>query len=389
MYKNEEVLTFHFVNKKFEIVEVINARYLPLHLVSNINNEKISIWLNHRIIPKSREGIQETLGAARSNSRFSLSLKSHGTSLTDPYWIKKESSTQTWETVNLYNNNYSYDIGNLAFGLPTKGEINYYSPDSTTNGIQNKTWRRIDGVDYLYKIGTPPDYQEAINEVFSSKVAENFEGLDYVVYQLAEVNENICSVCANFVTEHEEFVPAYSVYQVKSKPLIKTVHDHLIDSCKRFLIPEVEDFINKMLVFDYIISNTDRHMGNFGFMRRTSDLNFTRPAPLFDNGTSLWMDDILQGLRDIEDIENMNAFSNKKRIESIKDLDFLNLLELRLLDDYLADLCKQVQMEETKRDTICLNYQKRVEEVYRIRETKAHENRMRKHIVDKDKEERA
>ena len=45
-----------------------------------------------------------------------------------------------------------------------------------------------------------------------------------------------------------------------------------------------------MLVFDYIIGNTDRHLNNFGIIRDASTLEWKRFAPLYDNGTSMGCD---------------------------------------------------------------------------------------------------
>ncbi len=45
-----------------------------------------------------------------------------------------------------------------------------------------------------------------------------------------------------------------------------------------------------MLVFDYIIGNTDRHLNNFGIIRDASTLEWKCFAPLYDNGTSMGCD---------------------------------------------------------------------------------------------------
>ena len=47
-----------------------------------------------------------------------------------------------------------------------------------------------------------------------------------------------------------------------------------------------------MLCLDYLIENSDRHYGNFGFIRDVNSLKFLGPAPLFDNGTSLWCESL-------------------------------------------------------------------------------------------------
>lgn len=54
-----------------------------------------------------------------------------------------------------------------------------------------------------------------------------------------------------------------------------------------------------MLVFDALIYNEDRHFGNFGVLRDNHSGKIIRPAPIFDNGLSLFnfaMDDDIKNL---------------------------------------------------------------------------------------------
>ena len=46
--------------------------------------------------------------------------------------------------------------------------------------------------------------------------------------------------------------------------------------------------LNEMLVFDAVICNTDRHLGNFGFLVDSHSNKIVAPAPLFDHGNSLF-----------------------------------------------------------------------------------------------------
>ena len=43
-----------------------------------------------------------------------------------------------------------------------------------------------------------------------------------------------------------------------------------------------------MLVFDAVIYNEDRHFGNFGLLRDNRTGKIIKPAPIFDNGLSLF-----------------------------------------------------------------------------------------------------
>ena len=42
------------------------------------------------------------------------------------------------------------------------------------------------------------------------------------------------------------------------------------------------------MLFDSIIYNTDRHLGNFGMMIDNNTGRLIKPAPIFDNGTSIF-----------------------------------------------------------------------------------------------------
>lgn len=60
--------------------------------------------------------------------------------------------------------------------------------------------------------------------------------------------------------------------------------------CDKLGIPGMKEFIDYMLVFDYLMANTDRHFGNFGAIQNVETLEWIGPAPIFDSGTSLWHD---------------------------------------------------------------------------------------------------
>ncbi|MCL2146965.1 MAG: hypothetical protein FWH52_04065, partial [Synergistaceae bacterium] len=48
------------------------------------------------------------------------------------------------------------------------------------------------------------------------------------------------------------------------------------------------DSVRDMLVFDALIYNEDRHFGNFGLLRDNRTGKVISPAPIFDNGVSLF-----------------------------------------------------------------------------------------------------
>ena len=51
---------------------------------------------------------------------------------------------------------------------------------------------------------------------------------------------------------------------------------------------EFYDELCSMLVVDAVIYNEDRHFGNFGILRDNHTGKIIKPAPIFDNGLSLF-----------------------------------------------------------------------------------------------------
>lgn len=91
-------------------------------------------------------------------------------------------------------------------------------------------------------------------------------------------------------------------------------HDHIVKSggikgCIDYYDSLGDVFsqqIRSMLVFDAVIYNEDRHFGNFGILRDNHTGKITSPAPIFDNGISLFnfaMED---------DIKNLAAYAKTR-----------------------------------------------------------------------------
>ena len=49
-----------------------------------------------------------------------------------------------------------------------------------------------------------------------------------------------------------------------------------------------KESLSDMLEFEAVIRNTDRHLGNFGFLVESHTNKLLQPAPIFDNGLSLY-----------------------------------------------------------------------------------------------------
>ncbi|HPZ00525.1 MAG TPA: XRE family transcriptional regulator, partial [Clostridiales bacterium] len=153
----------------------------------------------------------------------------------------------------------------------------------TTNGMLRKAWHFIedDGI-YLYKGGTEGAVnagKEPYSEYYACQIAEKM-GLNCVRYDLENWKGTLASKCKLFTDINTSFVP---IGRILKKPGLKECLDYY-----KALGPAFYEALCSMLVFDSLIYNEDRHFGNFGILRDNHTGQITAPAPIFDNGLSLF-----------------------------------------------------------------------------------------------------
>ena len=249
---------------------------------------RLNEWWYSRIIPASRDGLKFILHLYDVESASVLSKRSLGLSLSDQYWINPVGSDLTWDDINFFTNDFSTELGESFFSRgSSKPAINPFTPDASSNGWLKKKWVKIDGQTYLAKAGSAPLLQQPYNEVAVSQIAEAL-AIEHVAYKIImEANRPLC-LCKNFIDVDTELVPAHFVRSVLPKGKNESDYQHFLRCAEHLQIPDVKDFLNNMMALDFLVENTDRHYGNFGFIRDVNTLKFLGPAPLFDNGTSLW-----------------------------------------------------------------------------------------------------
>lgn len=177
----------------------------------------------------------------------------------------------------------------MTLGQESSGNPNLMSPNSTLGGDLNKKWKIVNGKRILVKGGTGSTRQEVLNEVVATALYNRLLSRnDYVPYFLFEEKGRIYSACENMLGQDEELVTAYDVLSTRKKPNSMSDYDFLVDTYKSLGLKNIEEGLAKMFTCDYILANQDRHWRNFGVIRNVETLEFTRLAPIFDNGTSLW-----------------------------------------------------------------------------------------------------
>lgn len=270
---------------------------LPLGM--SPTNESLTRWLRHRTIPANRAYAQNFLSknGLRENDFIGILQVCKGLSLTDCYWVTYPDDQKTFAKVNLFDNRFSQVLSQIAFTGYGSSPVSKFrsSPEFTTNGMLPKAWRRKEGKVLLYKGGTSGlanTGKKPYSEFYAAQVAEAM-GIPHVTYGLSKWRGQLCSTCELFTSKDVSFVPASTLINTsKISKIIDWYDDH-----------GWKNDLADMLVLDAIIRNTDRHLGNFGFLVDNHTNQLLRPAPVFDNGLSLYcyvMDNDLSNLSEQE-----------------------------------------------------------------------------------------
>jgi len=257
---------------------------LPLDL--ELTGEGILKWLERRVIPKNRTFVEEilrTFGLALGDTKGIIDV-CKGLSLNDSYWVVPEGFDGKFADYNLYENRFSEILSLVAYTGVTQSDAAFLiSPELTTNGMLPKAWRYIesDGI-YLYKGGTSGfanTGKEPYSEYYASQIAETME-LNAAHYDLENWKDILASKCKLFTDINTAYIPIGRIVRTGGLGAVMKYYDELGG--------EFADNIRDMLVFDALTYNEDRHFGNFGLLRDNHTGKIIAPAPIFDNGVSLF-----------------------------------------------------------------------------------------------------
>ena len=260
----------------------------------NISCRNIQMWWKSRAIPGSREHLQIILNENHCLSAGEYLAKNLALSLTDTYWICPiEFSDLHWEDVSLFSHMDGEKLESYGHSV--------FQSASSLNGQMKKYWKRVPNEsvpgkidNFLIKRSGASEGQQNINEAFAAWIHSRQglrTGIDYVDYQvLMEEGMSVGSCCPAFTSEQKELVYAMEfLYAGKNRneesmfeALVRVAAEHGLEA------ETVRKNLEYMLATDFILSNQDRHLLNFGFLRDPESLRLLGPAPLYDTGNSMY-----------------------------------------------------------------------------------------------------
>ena len=309
---DKNIIKFRFISSPYEgtTIEIIktyqeNKTFFPLNL--ELNNYAFLRWIKSRTIPKNREFVDKILmelGLNSDNIKGIVDI-SKSLSLNDCYWIVKEDFIGLFQKYNLYDNDFNKTLALLAYtGYGSVKHQGFMStPEFTTNGMLAKAWRRNPlqrkGI-FLYKSGSRGCAncgKEPYSEFYAYQIAQTMK-LDVTEYSLGKWKGKINSICELFCSKEYAFIP---IYHLVTEGGWRAVFDYY-----RELGDDYYNALMDMILLDVVIINIDRHFGNFGLLVDNQTNTIVKPAPIFDNGLSLFY-----GALD-DDLEDADRYANTK-----------------------------------------------------------------------------
>lgn len=333
-HKNNTVMTFT-LDANFHVCSILkinDERRLPLYLQEYnvpLTNKLLDDWINSRCIPVNRENIDRVLPKLGVSNPRLLITKWFFASLTDHYWITPELSEVMWEDINLFQNSFTDDFGNILMGT-TQKTISMKTPDTSLGGQLKKKWKIVDDIRTLIKDGSGESKQEIFNEVIATEICNRLK-IDCIPYSLFQDRNNVYCACPCFASNDVEFVSAYDILGTIKNDYTISMYEHYITTLENYGISNVRQKLEHMLLLDFIMGNIDRHFNNFGVLRNSDTLEFLDVAPIFDTGSSLGSNKAAPFFHidkndeiysfETDEFAQFHLIKNKYDLSSLKDID--------------------------------------------------------------------
>ena len=265
------------------ICRIVDEKRMPYNLyleegsdldVQLQNLENFYHWCASRVLTLDRQYAKEILnsiGASQSmtdRSRAEIALSYHCLSLMDIFWVKEADEGVSFQDINLFENHPDSAFIDVALRgrQMTVENRHLVADDLSTQGCFPKAWVRQNGTFYLLKDGG----EEAVaNELLASRICRCFQ-CNQVVYE-QEVFDGQQVSASKIITSLEKAIVPMEHFEIYAA-------NQEIDKMEYIL--ELDGYSFYMMnILDYLIGNTDRHWGNWGFL---VDNHTNQPVRLYD-----------------------------------------------------------------------------------------------------------
>lgn len=289
MHKNDKCGTILFDENIGRITEYHDDRNGLSPYLGNCDIKKIQKWWEMRAVPASRATMQQVINNANCLNTEVYLAKNLGLSMTDTYWIKPSGIDLSFDNVK-FANLAAYSHGKIPYHNATS-----YDPNASLGGQMEKYWDLMHKTPILVKESYKYYGQQSINEVFASIVhSRQPSNVEFVRYT-AEMTEDrgVQCKCPAFTSENIELLSAYEMVESRKIQNSQALYDEYINICVENGIDynQIQEFMDYQTMTDFLITNTDEHLLNFGVLRDPNTMKLISPAPIFDSGNSMFYSD--------------------------------------------------------------------------------------------------
>lgn len=337
----------------------------------NANVQNMKVWWSMRAVPSSRATVQKILREKGYLNTEVYLAKNLALSMTDSYWLCPEDAVLSYDEVKFCNLK-DYDNGKIPYHNDTS-----YDYNASLGGQLEKYWDLEGETPILVKECTRYDGQQSVNEVIATKIHEmQNTKIPFVHYTAEKVpGHGIVSKCPAFTSDNIELISAYEIVESKKTANDKALYDHYINVCVKNGIDAglMQDFMDYQTLTDFIISNTDEHLNNFGVLRDSSTMQLIGPAPIFDSGNSMFYDQNPGSpLSRVQLLDRKITSFYKHEDKMLAKVKNKNIVKTDLLPtaEYIKEMYIQGGISEEKADFISKNYEEKTKMVQELQQGK-------------------
>lgn len=299
-------------------------------------------FLSGRVLSIDRKNAKQILNAMLITqgqdimSKFKVSLLCRSVSVLDNYWIKLEGDSTKWEDINVRENSLNKIVAHVALhgtSLTLQGVVT--TPELTTHGAYAKCWRRENGKLYLIKAGNERGLEPKL-EIQASRVLDK-TNVRHIVYEPTTSNGLFCSKC--------ECMTNNNISLIDARDFMKYCTNNNLN-VKEAVFKIDSDMMYKMGIVDYIIGNSDRHDGNWGFLYSSETMRILGCHPLYDHNNAF------NAYILANDDKAKYVFNGENMLEwaryCVKNTDFRFIAPLKRSDFYFDYHCDAVAERASK-----------------------------------------
>lgn len=297
-------------------------------VINNYNS--VVHWLADRTLLLSRANSKWIYNALNvpqkvdDLTRLKIAILCRDVSVLDKYWLKLDGDPIKWDDVNVKKNKLNEIIAQIALhgsAVTLCGSL--VTPELTTNGAYAKAWRRHDdGQLWLHKLGHNGNMESKI-EVAVSNILDKCN-VPHVHYEAGEDYGKYVCMCPCMSTDNLSIVTADEFYSYCNVNKLNMDNEILkLDA----------DNYYKMQIVDYLISNRDRHLQNWGFYMDNNTMQVVGLHPLFDHNNAFDIDWMRE--KDMKYLLNSKSI-RETAMNAIKHVDF-HFTDDIIRSDFITD----------------------------------------------------